>query len=70
MRYTDQEYEESDTEEELGPGEAVNTHLLRGPGTSHSLTCMLLTLLCKVPLSRGPWNRVSCTEDVVSVSTL
>ena len=38
MRYTDQEYEESDTEEELGPGEAVNTHLLRGPGTSHRHT--------------------------------
>ena len=36
MRYTDQEYEESDTEEEGGPGEAVNTHLLRGPGTSHT----------------------------------
>ena len=38
MRYTDQEYEESDTEEEGGPGEAVNTHLLRGSGMSHRHT--------------------------------
>ena len=73
MRYTDQEYEESDTEEEGGPGEAVNTHLLRGPGTSHTssthphLHAPNITL-CKVPLSLGPWNRASCTEDVVSVS--